>query len=57
MVGAGAVVAPGKVVGAGELWLGNPARCVRRLSEREIEMLHYSAQHYVRLKDEYLAAT
>jgi carbonic anhydrase/acetyltransferase-like protein (isoleucine patch superfamily) len=56
MVGAGAVVAPGKVVGAGELWLGNPARCVRKLGEREIEMLHYSAQHYVRLKNEYLAA-
>jgi carbonic anhydrase/acetyltransferase-like protein (isoleucine patch superfamily) len=56
MIGAGAVVSPGKVVGEGELWLGNPARCVRRLSEREIEMLHYSAQHYVRLKNEYLAA-
>ena len=57
MVGAGAVVSPGKVVGAGELWLGNPARCVRKLSEREIEALYYSAQHYVRLKNEYLAAT
>jgi carbonic anhydrase/acetyltransferase-like protein (isoleucine patch superfamily) len=55
-VGAGAVLAPGKVVGEAELWLGNPARMVRRLSEREIEQLHYSAQHYVRLKDEYLAA-
>lgn len=53
-VGAGAVVAPGKVVGEGELWLGNPARMVRRLSEREIEQLYYSAQHYVRLKDAYL---
>jgi carbonic anhydrase/acetyltransferase-like protein (isoleucine patch superfamily) len=54
-VGAGAVVAPGKIVGAGELWLGNPARCVRTLSEREIEQLYYSASHYVKLKDEYLA--
>ena len=53
-VGAGAVVAPGKVVGSGELWLGNPARPVRRLSEREIEQLRYSAQHYIRLKDSYL---
>src|SRR5512142_1792257 len=32
MVGAGAVVTPGKVVREGELWLGNPARCVRLLS-------------------------
>jgi hypothetical protein len=30
---------------------------VRRLSEREIEQLHYSAQHYVRLKDHYLGMT
>ena len=53
-VGAGALIAPGKVVGEGELWLGNPARCVRKLSEKEIEQLYYSAQHYVRLKDKYL---
>ena len=53
-VGAGALIAPGKTVGEGELWLGNPARCVRRLSEQEIEQLYYSAQHYVRLKDKYL---
>ena len=54
-IGAGAVVAPGKVVGEGELWLGNPARCVRTLSDKEIGQLYYSAQHYVRLKDKYLA--
>jgi carbonic anhydrase/acetyltransferase-like protein (isoleucine patch superfamily) len=53
-VGAGAVVGPGKVVGEAELWLGNPARFVRRLGDREIESLHYSAAHYVRLKDRYL---
>lgn len=55
-VGAGALVAPGKVVGEGELWIGNPARRVRKLSDREIEALRYSAQHYVQLKDDYLAA-
>lgn len=55
-IGAGALVAPGKVVGEGELWLGNPARKVRVLSDAEIEGLHYSAQHYVRLKDRYLGA-
>jgi carbonic anhydrase/acetyltransferase-like protein (isoleucine patch superfamily) len=54
MIGAGAVVSPGKVVGEGELWLGNPARLVRKLSEQQIEQLYYSAQHYVRLKNEYL---
>jgi carbonic anhydrase/acetyltransferase-like protein (isoleucine patch superfamily) len=54
-VGAGALIAPGKTVGSGELWLGNPAKCVRKLNDKEIEQLYYSAQHYVRLKDRYLA--
>ncbi len=54
-VGAGAVIPPGKTVGSGELWLGNPAKCVRKLSEQQIEQLYYSAAHYVRLKDKYLA--
>jgi carbonic anhydrase/acetyltransferase-like protein (isoleucine patch superfamily) len=55
-VGAGAVVGPGKTVGERELWLGNPARLARTLSDKEVESLHYSAQHYVRLKDRYLGA-
>lgn len=53
-IGAGALVPPGKEVGEGELWLGNPARKARLLTDAEIEALHYSAQHYVRLKDVYL---
>jgi carbonic anhydrase/acetyltransferase-like protein (isoleucine patch superfamily) len=53
-VGAGAVVPPGKVVGERELWLGNPAKCVRVLSDAQVEQLCYSAAHYVRLKDAYL---
>ena len=55
-IGAGARVPPGKVVGSGEMWLGNPARKARMLSDAEIEALYYSAKHYVRLKDEYLSA-
>ncbi len=55
-VGAGAVVGPGKTVGEAELWLGNPARFARKLSDKEIESLHYSSAHYVRLKDRYLNA-
>jgi carbonic anhydrase/acetyltransferase-like protein (isoleucine patch superfamily) len=54
-VGAGALVPPGKVVGSRELWLGNPAKCVRVLSDTDVEQLYYSAQHYVRLKNRYLA--
>lgn len=54
LVGAGALVPPGKVVGEGEMWLGSPAKFARKLSDAEIEALYYSAQHYVRLKDQYL---
>lgn len=54
-LGAGAMLPPGKRVPGGELWLGNPAKFVRQLSDKEIEALFYSAQHYVRLKDTYLA--
>jgi carbonic anhydrase/acetyltransferase-like protein (isoleucine patch superfamily) len=55
-VGAGSVIPPGKVVGERELWLGNPAKMVRLLSDQQIEQLHYSADHYVRLKNDYLSA-
>jgi carbonic anhydrase/acetyltransferase-like protein (isoleucine patch superfamily) len=57
MIGAGAVVSPGKVIGEGELWVGNPARLLRKLTDVQIEQLYYSTQHYVRLKNEYLAAS
>ncbi|MGB3393944.1 MAG: gamma carbonic anhydrase family protein [Stenotrophomonas sp.] len=53
-IAAGAVVGPGKRVRSGELWAGNPARLMRQLSEKDIEGLRYSADHYVRLKDKYL---
>lgn len=54
-VAAGAVVTPGKRLESGWLYRGNPARPARELSAEEREMLAYSAAHYVRLKDRYLA--
>ncbi|MGE0487042.1 MAG: gamma carbonic anhydrase family protein [Gammaproteobacteria bacterium] len=56
MVAAGALVPPGKHLPRGTLWAGNPAREVRALTERQIEQLHYSARHYVTVKDDYLHA-
>ena len=53
-IAAGAVVGPGKVVGSGQLWAGNPARLMRELTGKDIEGLRYSADHYVRIKDQYL---
>jgi carbonic anhydrase/acetyltransferase-like protein (isoleucine patch superfamily) len=57
IVAAGSLVAPGKVLAAGFLYKGSPAQAARMLSEKEIESIAYNANHYVRLKDEYLAAS
>lgn len=54
MVGAGALVTPGKRLESGYLYLGNPARPIRKLTDKEIEQIEYSAEHYVRLKDKYI---
>ena len=55
MVGAGSIVAPGKDIEGGFLWLGSPAKKVRPLKEKELEYLEYSAQHYINLKNKYTA--
>jgi len=54
MLGSGSLVPPGKILESGYLYLGNPARQKRRLSDREIEYLSYVAQHYVSLSADYL---
>jgi carbonic anhydrase/acetyltransferase-like protein (isoleucine patch superfamily) len=51
IVGAGSVVPPGKVLESGYLYVGSPVKQIRRLHERELAFLQYSAQHYVRLKE------
>jgi len=55
MVGAGSLVAPGKVLDSGYLYVGRPAVAVRPLTDAELAYLKYSAEHYVRVKDNYLA--
>lgn len=53
-LGAGSLVPPGKHLEARSLYRGSPAKRVRALTDEELEMLRYSAAHYVRLKDRYL---
>lgn len=55
MVGAGSLVSPGKVLESGHLYVGRPAAKVRALTAEEIAYLRYSAEHYVRVKNNYLA--
>jgi carbonic anhydrase/acetyltransferase-like protein (isoleucine patch superfamily) len=54
MLGAGSLVPQGKTLQGGYLYIGSPCKRARLLSEREIEYLRYSAEHYVRVKDKYL---
>ena len=55
MVAAGSVVSPHKKLESGNLYIGSPARPVRPLKDKELEYLHYSSLHYVKLKDDYMA--
>lgn len=55
MLGAGSLVSPGKVLKSGWLYIGRPAVAVRELTADERAYLRYSAEHYVRVKDNYLA--
>lgn len=54
MVGAGALVTPGKELLGGFLYLGSPARQIRPLTEKELAYLEFSARHYVDLKNAHL---
>ena len=53
-IGAGSLVPQNKVLESGYLWLGNPVKKIRPLTDDEIAFFAYSAKHYVKLKNEYL---
>ncbi|MFT4046047.1 MAG: gamma carbonic anhydrase family protein [Solimonas sp.] len=56
LLAAGSMVPPGKVLKSGWLYRGSPAQPARELTAQEIEHFRYSAAHYVKLKNRYLAA-
>jgi carbonic anhydrase/acetyltransferase-like protein (isoleucine patch superfamily) len=55
VIAAGSLVPPGKRLARGHLYKGSPAQQARPLSQAELDYFEYSADHYVRLKDRYLA--
>lgn len=57
LLGAGSLVPEGKVLDGGHLWMGRPARRVRALSTEELALFDYLAQHYIKLKNDYLGPT
>ncbi len=54
MIGAGSLISPGKTLESGMLYMGRPAKAVRALTADEIINLRYSAEHYIRVKNNYL---
>ena len=54
IVGANSLVPPGRVLEGGYLWVGSPARKIRKLTEEETDFFKYSADNYVKLKNQYL---
>ena len=54
MIGAGSLVPQNKQLESGYLYFGNPVKQIRPLTETEREGLKYSANNYVKWKNEYL---
>ncbi|MFJ2976999.1 gamma carbonic anhydrase family protein [Kluyvera sp. NPDC087067] len=54
MIGAGSLVPQHKRLESGYLYLGSPVKQIRPLKEAELEGLRYSANNYVKWKDDYL---
>ena len=54
MIGAGSLVPPNKVLESGYLYMGSPVKKVRPLTEKEKAFLPYSAQNYVKVKNDYM---
>lgn len=54
---AGSLVPPGRELESASLYRGSPAERIRSLTKTDLEMLRYSAEHYVRLKDRYIGTS
>jgi len=57
MVAAGAIVGPGTVVPAGQIWGGSPAKFLRAMKPAESKFLAESAEHYVNVSAAHLKDT
>ena len=56
MLAAGSMLTPGKTIGAGELWMGRPAKKLRDLTAQEIAGNQLGVAHYVQLAKAHKAA-
>nr|WP_305957880.1 gamma carbonic anhydrase family protein [Aurantiacibacter sp. 219JJ12-13]MDP5260480.1 gamma carbonic anhydrase family protein [Aurantiacibacter sp. 219JJ12-13] len=55
MLGAGALLSPGKVIGKGEIWIGRPAKYFRTQDEAQQEKIRFQTERYCELARRHLA--
>ncbi|MGO2344765.1 MAG: gamma carbonic anhydrase family protein [Providencia sp.] len=56
VIGANSLVTQGKRLESGYLYIGSPAKAVRKLTDKELNHLRYSANNYVEWKNNYLSS-
>ncbi len=56
MLGAGALLSPGKRIPAGEIWVGRPAKFLRGQDEAQAEKIRFQSERYCRFAKRHLAA-
>lgn len=54
IIGAGALVPPGKTLESGYLYIGSPVKQARKLTQTELDFLKYSAASYIKLAQKHL---
>ena len=57
IIGAGALIPPGKRIASGSMVMGSPGKVTRQLTDSEMDQFTVSAQHYVNLARRYVTAS
>ena len=53
-VAAGCLIPPGTIVKSNELWAGNPGKCIRKLKDKEKELILNTPETYYKLSKEFM---
>ena len=56
MIAAGGMLTPGKIIKAGEMWGGSPARKMRDLTEQQQAINNLGTMHYAQLAPQHADA-
>ncbi len=55
MLGAGALLSPGKHIPAREIWVGRPAKLLKEQSEAQVDKIRFQTERYCRLAERHMA--